>query len=193
MIKPITLITLALSLLYIVIDFTGRFLIDGQQSNNTMANLTINDQLQLPQLNAVQQLKLTNAYGYYQQDEKKIKVVEKVIGLTDEQKLAQQGELTEFYDGDWRYRLIAIISPDGSEQALKSPMALLSARNVKDTAAKSSQNNNKDAKSKKLTKISHGAKLGLYDVTITNTKQVSFQLKQRKITLLMYKPKNKNA
>jgi len=189
--KAITLITLTVSLLYVTVDFVSRFSSDNYQVTNLEPDFNNNSGISTPQLSAAQKLKLIKAYKIYQEDDEKIKVVKSVLGLTDEQKLAQEGELTEFYDGDLRYRLLAIIFPDGGEQALKSPIALLLTSNVNYTSANT--NNNKKENEIKITRVGHGSKIGLFDASISNTKQVEFQLGQRKITLLMYQPTSKNA
>jgi len=177
--KNISLISIILSLFYVSTDFATRFFDEPVSSNNTKQGSNNVRGIVLPQLSAGQLQALTVAFDKYQPKQAIVnKTQETIDGLTAEQQLQQNGELLEFYQGDWRYRLLAVISPDGSNQALKTPLALLKGTNIKDTTVKS-----------KIEKIYHQSTLANYNVIITNTKQVKLHYRQQNITLLMYQPK----
>jgi len=173
--------SLLISVIFVAADFAERFSVSPQKNNNSKAAFNINKQIHLPQLTPQQINTLTLAYNQYQPDP--IVEVEKIVGLTAAEQRLQSGELQEFYLGEWRYRLLAVIFPDGSKQALKVPMALLKASTVK---------NKKEEV--KIEKVYHNSVLANYKVAITDIKQVKLQYNQQNITLLMYQPKkNKNG
>jgi hypothetical protein len=195
--KLITTATIAISVLYIIVDLSTRFSSAAHNANKAGTAADARNVISLPQLTNAQTQQLNQAYFKYQPDAEPEKIIEKVFGLNAEQQLAQAGDLTEFYAGDLRYRLLAIIFPDGNKQALEQPMALLRVRNVNDVVTKSkSKSKSKDTKPKSIEKISHGSTLAKFNVSITSTKQVDLQLNERKISLLMYQPakaKNKST
>jgi len=176
--KLISLLSLVLSLLYVSIDFSIRFLNVKESKVRIDEQIDTSQIIVLPQLPIEKISKLNSAYSQYQPEFEAIK--EAITGLTLEQQLQQNGELLEFYQGDWRYRLLAVISPDGSRQALEKPLALLRATNIKDS--------NVD---KKVETIYHNTKFENYEVRIIGIKSVQLNYQDQNITLLMYQEKNK--
>jgi len=167
-----------LSLLLVSYDFSERFLNTKTVRDNTQNNINNVSELPLPQLSKKVIKQLDDAYNKYQLEPKEEIAKEATLGMTAEQQLQQNGDLIEFYYGDWRYRLLAVIFPEGKEQALTAPLALLRSTNIKDSKAKV-----------KVERIYHGSLLSGYNVAITDTKQVNLQRGQQKITLLMYQSK----
>jgi len=181
--KLSVMVSLLFSVVFVIADFAERFSATEQKSNNSKRALVITEQIHLPQLTSQQLKALTVAYNQYQPDPEVIIEAEKLVGLTEAQQRLQNGDLLELYLGDWRYRLLAVILPDGSKQALEVPMALLKASTV---------NNKKEEV--KIEKVYHNSVLANYKVAITDIKQVKLQYNQQNITLLMYQPKkNKNG
>ncbi|REL26111.1 hypothetical protein DXX93_05655 [Thalassotalea euphylliae] len=178
--KVITLASVAIGLIYAASDYSERF--SAQENLNAgsqqqQANLAAT---QLPQLTNTQVLAIEQAYVKFKPEDTPKEVVQQnQYALTEQEQLAQNGELLEFYQGDWRYQLLAVIAPDGSEQALKNTTAILRATNVKSTSVDT-----------KIESVVDGGLLGHYSVAISNTKQVKLAYKQQEITLLMYKAKS---
>jgi hypothetical protein len=173
--KLMTLAVIAVSIIFITVDFFGRFLGADKDIRNTQQSSEILTQLSLPQLSSEQFGQLEQAFVSF--EEEAPEPVAKLEGLSELQQQQQQGELTEFYAGDLRYRLLAIIYPQGDEQALKKPLALLKVTNIKTPNALS------------IEQIYHGDTFANLTVSITSTKKISLIKGPRQIELLMYQPR----
>ena len=173
--KLMTLAVIVVTMIFISVDFFGRFLGADQDSRNAAQSNEILKQLRLPQLSPAQFSQLQQAFVPFEEDA--IEPVTALAGLTELQQQQQAGELTEFYAGDLRYRLLAIIYPQGEEQALTKPLALLKVTNIKTPNALS------------IEQIYHGDTFANFTVSISNTKKISLSLEQRQIELLMYQPR----
>ncbi|WDE03947.1 hypothetical protein SG34_021630 [Thalassomonas viridans] len=171
--KIISLLSTILVLALIGFDINERFLNVKDASKNEPQLSGFAGNLSLPQLDKEQQLRIRQAFMEY--DQKADKAVSKLPGLSLEQQLQQQGELTQLFVGDKLYRLMAIVSPEEQGQELLPKFALLQVTNIKDNQVE-------------VIKIVHGGELSDYKVKITDTKKVNFRHKQRKLELLMYQP-----
>jgi hypothetical protein len=173
--KLMTLAVIVASMIFITVDFSDRFLGADKDIRNGAQSGEILTQLSLPQLSPAQFGHLQQAFASF--EEAPPEPVAELAGLSELQQQEQQGELTEFYAGDLRYRLLAIIYPQGDEQALKNPLALLKVTNIKTPNVLS------------IEQIYHGDTFANFTVSITSTKKISLSLGPRQIELLMYQPR----
>jgi hypothetical protein len=173
--KIMTLAVIVVSMIFITVDFFGRFLGADKDIRNGEQSGDILTQLSLPQLSPAQFGNLQQAFVSF--EEEFSEPVTELEGLSELQQQQQQGELTEFYAGDLRYRLLAIIYPQGDEQALKNPLALLKVTSVKAPSTLS------------VEQIYHGDTFANFTVSITSTKKISLSQGARQIELLMYQPR----
>ena len=108
------------------------FFSSNNSSQASRGDMNLPDMIDLPHLSNEKIAELQKAFNKYQKVAEEAEEVEPQVGLTEQEQLAQSGDLIEFYNGDWRYRLLAIVYPEGNKQALGQPMALVRAKNIKD-------------------------------------------------------------
>ncbi|MFT5755298.1 MAG: hypothetical protein ACI9LM_000005 [Alteromonadaceae bacterium] len=178
--KNVIISTIFVGAFFIFLDLSYRF--NNSTNNSEQANKSLNvvPFIQHPQLTTAFRERLNNAFNPYRQEPKSI-IADQLQGLTRAEQLAQEGDLIDFFTEGFRYRLLAIIEPEGMQQALYVPIAILKGDNL-----------NNPQEDPEIKRVYHGSIFSGYQVRIQGTKHIKLIQQQKTISLHMYKPKSQS-
>jgi len=124
LLKPLAIITSLLVFIWILADFSERFLLD--KDSKPISNTNFEKIALYPlNINDKQKQNIISLYDIYKAEESNIKSEQTEQGLSVEAQSQQQGVLNQVFSGDKKLQLKAVIANDNKKQPLLKALLLV--------------------------------------------------------------------